>query len=133
MRRSLLSSTSICIVIVGSASGEIAKVGVIDKKEDVKVDNLGESGEDEFEEYEAVGDSSDKLANGVEGDGESGGSDVWALDPDRDGSDESLLVTTRGEVLQGGIDETVVGSTLAGIGGGGISFVSAEDTRSTSI
>ena len=101
----------------------MAKVGVIDKKEDVKVDNLGESGEDEFEEYEAVGDSSDKLANGVEGDGEAGGSDVWAP-PDKDGSDESLVVTTRGELLlllQGGIDETVVGSRLAGIGGGGIS------------
>lgn len=109
------------------ASGEIAKVGVIDKKEDVKVDNLGESGEDEFEEYEAVGDSSDKLANGVEGDGEAGGSDVWAV-PDKDGNDENLLVSTRGELLQGGIDETVVGSRLAGIGGGGISFVSARRT-----
>jgi hypothetical protein len=101
-------------------------VGVIDKKEDVKVDNLGESGEHEFEEYEAVGDSSDKLANGVEGEGEAGGSNVWAVPgPDREGSGESLLVITRGEVVQGGIDETVVGSRLAGIGGGGMSFVSA--------
>lgn len=101
---------------------------VIDKKEDVKVDNLGESG-DEIEEYEAVGDSNDKLANGVEGDGDARGSDVWALD--KGDSEESLLVRTRGE-LECGIDETVVGSRLAGIGGGGISFVS-EDTRSTSI
>ena len=92
---------------------------MIDKKEDVKVDNLGESG-DELEEYEAVGDSNDKLANGVEGDGDAGGSD---------GSDESLLVTTRGG-LGSGIDETVVGSRLAGIGGGGISFVSATESTS---
>jgi hypothetical protein len=113
-------STSIRIALEESASGERAKVGVIDKKEDVKVDNLGESG-DELEECEAVGDSNDKLANGVEGDGEAGGSDVWALD--KDGSDGSLLVRTRGE-LEGRIDETVVGSRLAGIGGGGISFVS---------
>ena len=28
------------------------------------MNNLGESGEDEFEEYELVGDISDKLANG---------------------------------------------------------------------
>jgi hypothetical protein len=99
-------------------------VEVMDKKEDVKVDNLGESG-DELEEYEAVGDSNDKLANGVEGDGDAGGSVVWV--PDKDGSDESLLVRTRGEV-ESGIDETVVGSRLAGIGGGGISFVSETST-----
>ena len=45
------------------------------------------------------------------------------MPPDNDGSDESLVVTTRGELLlpQGGIDETVVGSRLAGMGGGGIS------------
>jgi len=43
---------------------------MIDKKEDDKVDNLGERGE-ELEENEAVdGDSNDKLANGVEGDGD---------------------------------------------------------------
>ena len=30
---------------------EIAKVGVIEKIEDVKVDNVGESGEEVFEEY----------------------------------------------------------------------------------
>jgi hypothetical protein len=50
-----------------SASGEV--VEAIKKKEDVKVDKLGERG-DELEECEAVGDSNDKLANGVEGDGE---------------------------------------------------------------
>jgi hypothetical protein len=53
-------STSICIVIVGSASGEGAKVDVINKKEDIKVDNLEESSEHEFEEYKAVGNSSNK-------------------------------------------------------------------------
>ena len=44
--------------------GDIAKMDVINKKGDVKVNNLGESGEDEFEEYELVGDGSDKLVNG---------------------------------------------------------------------
>ena len=120
---------------------------LIDKKEGVKVDNLGESG-DELEEYEAVGDSNDKLANGVEGEGDARGSDICV--PNKDGSGERLVVRTRGE-LESGIDETVVGSRLAGMGGGGISFVSEdghiswnsvldyighdepEDTRSTSI
>ena len=120
---------------------------LIDKKEGVKVDNLGESG-DELEEYEAVGDSNDKLANGVEGEGDARGCDICV--PDKDGSGERLVVRTRGE-LESGIDETVVGSRLAGMGGGGISFVSEdehiswnsvldyighdepEDTRSTSI
>jgi len=120
-------STSICIG--GSASGEKAKVEVIGKKEDVKVDNLGESGE-ELEEYEAVGDSNDKLANGVEGDGDARGSDVWV--PDKDDSDGRLLVRTRGE-LECGIDETVVGSRLAGIGGGGISFVSETRTSAGTV
>lgn len=93
----------------------------IDKKEE---DNLGESG-DELEKYEAVGDSNDKLANGVEGDGDARRSDVWV--PDKDDSEERLLVRTRGE-LECEIDETVVGSRLAGIGGGGISFVSGTST-----
>jgi hypothetical protein len=48
------------------ASGEA--VEEVNKKEDGKVDNLGERG-DESEECEAVGDSNDKLANGVEGEG----------------------------------------------------------------
>ena len=61
-------STSICNGRHESASGE--EVEMIDKKEDDKVDNLGERGE-ELEENEAVdGDSNDKLANGVEGDGD---------------------------------------------------------------
>jgi len=61
-------STSICTGPHGSAVGE--EVEMIDKKEDDKVDNLGERGE-ELEENEAVdGDSNDKLANGVEGDGD---------------------------------------------------------------
>ena len=41
--------------------GDIAKMGVIDKK--TSSDNLG-SEEDEFKEYKLVGDISDKLANG---------------------------------------------------------------------
>lgn len=61
------SSKSICVDPRVSASREV--VEVIVKKEDVKVDNLGERG-DELEECEAVGDSNDKLANGVEGEGE---------------------------------------------------------------
>jgi len=100
-------------------------VEVIDEKEDDKVDNLGESG-DELGEYEAVGDSNDKLANGVEGDGDARGSDVWEPDTD-DSEGRSLLISTRGE-LGCGIDETVVGSRLAGIGGGGISFVTETGT-----
>jgi hypothetical protein len=59
-------SKSICIGPQVSASGEV--VEGINKKEDVEVDNLGERG-DELEECEAVGDSNDKLANGVEGEG----------------------------------------------------------------
>lgn len=59
-------SRSICVGPRVSASGEM--VEVVNKKEDVKVDNLGERG-DESEECEAVGDSNDKLANGVEGEG----------------------------------------------------------------
>lgn len=58
-------SRSICVGPPVSASGEV--VEVVNKK-DVKVDNLGERG-DESEECEAVGDSNDKLANGVEGEG----------------------------------------------------------------
>jgi hypothetical protein len=50
-----------------SASGE--GVEGINKKEDVEFDNLGERG-DELEECERVGDSNDKLANGVEGEGD---------------------------------------------------------------
>ena len=46
------------------ASGVVEAVN----KKDVKVDKLGERG-DESEECEAVGDSNDKLANGVEGEG----------------------------------------------------------------
>ncbi len=46
-----------------SVPGDV--VEVVNKK-DVKVDNLGERG-DKLEECEAVGDSNDKLANGVEG------------------------------------------------------------------
>ena len=42
--------------------GDITKMGVIHKK--TSSDNLGESGEDDFKEYELVGDISDKLANG---------------------------------------------------------------------
>jgi len=60
-------SRSICVGPRVYASGEA--VDVFNKKEDVKVDNLGERG-DESEECEAVGDSNDKLANGVEGEGE---------------------------------------------------------------
>lgn len=59
-------SKSICIGPQVSASGVV--VEGINKKEDVEVDNLGERG-DELEECEAVGDSNDKLANGVEGEG----------------------------------------------------------------
>ena len=59
-------SRSICVGTLVSASGEV--VEVVNKKEDVKSDNLGERG-DESEECEAVGDSNDKLANGVEGEG----------------------------------------------------------------
>lgn len=58
-------SRSICVGPWMSASGEV--VEVVNRK-DVKVDNLGERGE-ESEECEAVGDSNDKLANGVEGEG----------------------------------------------------------------
>ena len=99
----------------GGCIRETAKVNVIDKKEYVKVDSLGESREDEFDEYEAVSDSSDKLANGVlESDGEAGGSDIWAP-PDKDSSNESLVVTTRGELLlQGGINVTVVWVEIGG-------------------
>jgi hypothetical protein len=60
-------SKSICVGPRASASEEV--VEAIKKKEDVKVDKLGERG-DELEECEAVGDSNDKLANGVEGEGE---------------------------------------------------------------
>ena len=62
-------STSICVASHASVLGEMVEVvEVVNKKEDVKVDNLGERG-DEWEECEAVGDSNDKLANGVEGEG----------------------------------------------------------------
>jgi hypothetical protein len=50
-----------------SVSGE--EVEVIDEKEEMEVDNLGESGE-ELDEYEAVRDSNSKLANGVEREGD---------------------------------------------------------------
>lgn len=60
-------SKSICIGPRVSASGE--GVEGINKKEDVEFDNLGERG-DELEECERVGDSNDKLANGVEGEGD---------------------------------------------------------------
>jgi hypothetical protein len=59
-------SRSICVGPPVYASGEA--VEEVNKKEDGKVDNLGERG-DESEECEAVGDSNDKLANGVEGEG----------------------------------------------------------------
>jgi hypothetical protein len=104
-----------------SASGEV--VEVIVKKEDVKVDNLGERG-DELEECEAVGDSNDKLANGVEGEG-NWGSESGTLERDDEGS---LPVKTRGEFGYG-IDETVVGSCFAGIEGGGMSFASVSLAR----
>lgn len=110
-------SISICIGPPESASGE--EVEAIDKKEEVKIDNLGERGE----ECETVGDSNDKLANGVEGEGSAWGSGSWAV-----GKDESLPVKMRGE-LGGGIDKTVVGSRLAGIGGGGMSFAPVEEAR----
>lgn len=58
-------SRSICVDPRVSASGEVAEV--VNKKDD-KVDKLGERGDSE--ECEAVGDSNDKLANGVEGEGE---------------------------------------------------------------
>jgi len=77
-----------------------------------------------LKEYEAVGNSNDKLTNEVEGDAK--GSDVWA--PDEGDSVERLLVRTRGE-QECGIDETVIGSRLAGIGSGGISFVSEAGTE----
>lgn len=60
-------SKSICTGPRVSASEEV--VEGINKKEDVEVDNLGERG-DELEECERVGDSNDKLANGVEGEGD---------------------------------------------------------------
>lgn len=63
-QRSGCLSRSISVGPSVSASREV--VEVVKKKEDVKVDNLGERG-DESEECEAVGDSNDKLANGVEG------------------------------------------------------------------
>jgi hypothetical protein len=85
-------SRSICVGRQVSASGEV--VEAVNKKEDVKVDNLGERG-DESEECEAVGDSNDKLANGVEGEGKAGRSEGWAHE--RDDGEGSLLVKTRGE------------------------------------
>jgi len=59
----------------------------------------------------------------VEGEGEAWGSGSAELE--KDGSETSLLVKTRGE-FGGGIDETVVGSRFAGIGGGGMSFTSVS-------
>jgi hypothetical protein len=91
-QRSESLSRSICVGPRVSASGEV--VEVVNKKEDVKVDNLGERG-DESEECEAVGDSSDKLANGVEGEGKAGRSESW--EHERDDGEGSLLVKTRGE------------------------------------
>lgn len=83
-------SRTICVGPRASASGKV----VVNKKEDVKVDNLGERG-DESEECEAVGDSSDKLANGVDGEGRAWRSEGWAHE--RDDDEGSLLVKTRGE------------------------------------
>ena len=59
----------------------------------------------------------------MEGEGEAWGSGSVALE--EDGRETSLFMKTRGE-FGGGIDETVVGSRFAGIGGGGMSFASVS-------
>ena len=80
-----------------------------------EVDNLGEKddGESEGKYWEGlgtIGESSDKLANGVDGEGVAGPSNGL-------GDAASFLGA-------GKIEEMVVGSRVAGRGGGGIALAS---------